>query len=337
MVLNGANATPVSGEQMRYRLFGHTIASNRPLSSWLPVTSNPPDLTISFVTQPPFEWNPDHTAPVFSGRRKSEDGKSILTLFALDACKVIRFLEFADFYLWPDRLVCCLRQDVPSHVINVFLFANVLPFWLELKGFVTIHASAVNISGKAVAFLAHRQNGKSTLAASILQDGSSLLTDDVLPLRVKDGSYWAYPGYPAMRLWPNEAEHFLTEYEHLERVHPEFTKLYVPVGDDQFGPFCDHSCPMERFYILERREASDLPAGLEIKPVSHRDAVIELLRYSFITRLAEAVGLAADRFDIISGLVQQVPVRRLIYPSGYEYLPQIRLAILNDLSANNRG
>jgi hypothetical protein len=134
-------------------------------------------------------------------------------------------------------------------------------------------------------------------------------------------------------MWPNEAEHFLTEYEHLERVHPEFSKRYVPVGEDQFGLFCDHPCPLGRIYLLERREASDLPAGLEIRAVSHRDAVIETLRYSFITRLSEAVGLAPARFNFISGLVQKVPVRRLIYPSGYEYLPQVRLSILNDLTA----
>jgi hypothetical protein len=329
------------GELKRYRLFGHTLASNRPLASWLPISFDPPDLTISFASQAPVEWNPANTAPVFSSLRKSEEGKSILSLYTLDTCQVIRFLEFADFYLWPDRLVCRQHESAPSHLIQSFLFANVLPFWLELKGFVTIHASAVNISGNAIAFLAHSRNGKSTLAASLVREGSSFLTDDVLPIRPQDGAhpggqdgiYWAYPGYPAMRMWPDEAEHFLTEYEHLERVHPEFTKRYIPVGDEQFGQFCDHPCPLERVYLLERREASNLPTGLEIKHVSHRDAVIEILRYTFITRLAEAVGLAADRFDIISGLVQKVPVRRLVYPSGYEYLPLIRLSILRDLSA----
>jgi hypothetical protein len=289
-------------------------------------------LTISFVTQAPIEWKPANTIPAFSSQMKTDEGKSILTLFSLGTCKMIRFLEYADFYLWPEQLVCRLHESAPSHLIQSFLFANVLPFWLELKGFVTLHASAVNISGKAIAFLAHSRNGKSTLAASLVREGFPLLTDDVLPLRLKESVYLAYPGYPAMRMWPDEAEHFLTEYEHLERVHPELSKRYVPVGDDQFGQFCDHPCLLERIYILERRETSDLPAGLEMKRVSHRDALIELLRYSFITRLAEAAGLAADRFDFFSGLVQKAPVRRLIYPSGYEHLPEIRRSIHSDLS-----
>ena len=341
MVLNDSNEEiGERGQLRRYRLFGHTIASTRPLASWLPPSFDPPDLTISFVSQAPIEWNPADTVPAFLSQMKTDEGKSILTLYTLGTCKVIRLLEYADFYLWPERLVCRLHEEAPTHLIRSFLFTNVLPFWLELKGYVTIHASAVNISGNAIAFLAHSRNGKSTLAASLVSEGFPLLSDDVLPIRpqaglhpgVQDRSYWASPGYPAMRMWPGEAEHFLAEYEHLERVHPELSKRYVPVGDDQFGPFCNHPCPLERIYILERRETSDLPASFEMKRVSHRDALIELLRYSFITRLAEAVGLAADRFDFFSSLVQKVPVHHLIYPSGYEHLPEIRQSILSDLS-----
>ena len=318
MVLNPGNAADQVEELRRYRLFGHTFASNRPLASWLPPSPDPADLVISFVSEPPVDWDPADATPVFSSRSKSEDGRSILVLYILGACKVIRFLEFADFYLWPDRLVCRVDDRAPAHLIRNFLLANVLPFWLELKGFITIHGSAVNISGQAVAFLAHSHNGKSTLAASLLQSGYALLTDDVLPLRVQDGIYWAYPGYPAMRMWPDEADHFLTEYEHLERVHPDLDKRYVPVGNGYFGLFCDQPVPLGRIYILERRGADDLQAEPEIQHIPHREALIELLRYSFITRLSEAVGLAGDRFGSLSGLVRVIPVRRLIYPSGYE-------------------
>jgi len=333
MVLNDSNEEiGERGQLRRYRLFGHTIASTRPLASWLPPSFDPPDLTISFVSQAPIEWNPADAVPVFSSQMKTDEGKSVLVLYILGTCNLIRFLEYADFYLWPDRLVCCLHESAPAYLIRNFMLANVLPFWLELKGYVTIHASAVNISGNAIAFLAHSRNGKSTLAASLVREGFPLLTDDVLPLCLEDGIYWAYPGYPAVRMWPDEAKHFLTEYEHLERVHPEITKRYVPVGDGQLGPFCDHPCPLERIYLLERRETSDSPAGPELKRVSHRDALIELLRYSFITRLAEAAGLAAGRFDFFSSLAQKVPVSRLIYPSGYEHLPQVWQEILSDLS-----
>jgi hypothetical protein len=318
------------GEQMRYRLFGHTLASDRPLSGWLPASSEAPDLILSFVTHPPVEWDPVRTAPAYISPIKSQDGKSLLSLYRLGSCEVMSFADQADYYLWPERLICHLRQAVPSHLLNVQLLSSVLPFWLELRGYVTIHASAVNLAGKAVGLIAHSRDGKSTLAAALLRDGCSLLTDDVLPLSRRVGGYWANPGYPAMRMWPDEAEHFTNHYEELERVHPDFTKRYVPVSEQDFGLFCDRPCPLGQIYILERREAAELVEGPRIKPVSNRQAVIELLRYSFVTRLSQAVGLAPDRFNFFAGLVGEVPVRRLVYPSGYEYLPQVRQAILAD-------
>ena len=330
MVLDSPNLSDHPIEWARYYAFGQTLATNGHLANWLPESTHNPDLTLSFAAEPPLEWNPALSEPIFSSRSKSEDGRSVLTLYRLESCQVMRFAAMADFYIWSDRVVCVQQQIVPPHLMNTFLFANVLPFWLEIRGYLTLHASAVNLSGAAVAFIGHSQNGKSTLAGAFLQEGYPLLSDDVLPLGTKADSFWAYPGYAAMRMWPEEAEHFLAHHEDLERVHPEFTKRYVPVGEDKFGAFHNHACPLNRIYILERQEASNLPNGVEIKSVSHRDAMIELLRYSFVTRLAEAAGLAPDRFTFLAGLAQDIPLRRLIYPNGYEYLPQVRQAILAD-------
>lgn len=313
-----------------FRAFGLTIACNRPLPGWLPHAAGSPDLTLSFSSTQPLEWDLAQPKIAYSGRNKDQQGKSILTIYLLETCLVMRFLGMADFYIWRDRVVCYEQQDVPAHTMNSLLFANVLPFWLELNGFVTIHASAICVADQAIAFIAHSRNGKSALAASMLQEGCSLLTDDVLPVIRREAGVWAYPGYPAMRLWPSEAEHFLVDYEELELVHPEFSKRYVPMKEVGFGDFCDHPRPLGRIYILERREASDLPDGLTIKSVSHRDAMIELLRYTFVTSQAEAVGLAPERFDFLARLAQSVPVRRLIYPSGHEYLSQVCRAILTD-------
>ncbi len=53
-------------------------------------------------------------------------------------------------------------------------------------------------------------SGKSSLAASFMQNGHPLLTGDILPLEQNtDGAFFARPGYPIMRMWPEEALRFL--------------------------------------------------------------------------------------------------------------------------------
>lgn len=335
MVLNPMEDPAAASGWVSFRAFGHTIRCNRPAPGWLPAAAGAPDLTISFTSAPPFDWQPAQYPPVFLSQTKNPRGQSTLSLYRLETCWVMQFLERADCYIWPERVICCLQPDLPDHVLNVLLLTNLLPFWLELKGFVTLHASAVNLSGHAVAFIGHSHHGKSTLAASMLQQGYSLLTDDVLPVIAQDAAYLAYPGFPSMRMWPGETEHFLDRVDDLERVHPQFTKRQVPLEQTKIGAFSDQPAWLKRVYILDRRDPSELPAGPQIQSVSHRNAVIELLRYSFVTRLAEAAGLLPQRFQLLTGLVQQVPLSRLIYPSGYPYLPQIRQAILVDLSVSS--
>ena len=94
------------------------------------------------------------------------------------------------------------------------------------------------------------------------------------------------------------------------------------------GSFHGSSLPLARLYLPERRE-DDRP--IEIREISPRDAFIELVRHSFSPNLVEAAGLQAGRTEIFARLVTRVPVRRLLYPSGFEHLERVAETILRDL------
>jgi hypothetical protein len=135
-------------------------------------------------------------------------------------------------------------------------------------------------------------------------------------------------------MWPTTAEHFLgPSYGELELVHPDYSKLSIPIGHGGFGAFCATAKPLACLYLPERDDPADSAGDVQITPISPRDGVIELLRYSFSPQIAEALGLAGRRLDIFTKLVQQVPLRRLRYPSGLDRLPQTREAVLADLNA----
>jgi len=162
----------------------------------------------------------------------------------------------------------------------------------------------------------------------LLQAGQALLSDDLLPIEARDGSFLGRPGYPQMRMWPDEATHFLGGFERLPVVHPELSKRRVPVGPGGLGTFHDSPLPLACIYLLERRAEAE---PLELRNLSPQDALIELLRQSFTPLLVEAAGLQPSRFDLLSRLVLAVPVKRLRYPSGFDRLPRVAEAVRLDL------
>jgi hypothetical protein len=237
----------------------------------------------------------------------------------------------ADFYIQPEQIACHLQDPDFAQLTEIRLLGPVLSYWLERRGIPTLHASAVAVDGQAVAFISHHGGGKSGLAAGMMRAGYPLLTDDILPVEEKDGILLGRPGYPQMRMWPDEGAHFVERFEELPLVHPELSKRRVPVGPGGFGAFHDSALPLAAIFLAARRGPEEAGSGVEILPLSSMEAVIELVRHSFSPHLVEAAGLQPARLDLFAHLVKQVPVRRLVYPSGFEHLPRVVEAILGTL------
>jgi len=215
-------------------------------------------------------------------------------------------------------------------LVEIRLLGPVLSYWMERLGLLALHASAVGIGQRAIGFLASHGGGKSGLAAGLMRYGHPLLTDDILPVEERDGTFFGRPGYPQMRMWPDAAAHFLGDWEELPLVLPEIAKRRVPVGpalEGGFGSFHPDSLPITALYVPERRQ--DGP--IEIREVLRSEGLLELVRHSFSPRLVEAAGLQPRRFDLFARLVQRVPIRRLVYPSGFHRLPEVAEAVLRDL------
>jgi len=247
----------------------------------------------------------------------------------MDGCEILSFPRIADFYLWPGRIAAHVPAPENLHLVELQLLGPVLAYWLERRARFVLHASAVVLGGRAAAFVGRQGDGKSGLAAALLRIGASLLSDDVVPLEIRGEETLVHPGFPQMRMWPDEAACFLERFEHLPRVHPTLTKRWVPVGPDGLGAFEGDAVPLGCLYLLDRRPEADAP--LEIRTLSPRDAVIELLRHSFTPLLVEAAGLQPARLDLVARLVLQIPVKRLRYPSGFALLGRVAAAVRNDL------
>ena len=257
--------------------------------------------------------------PVYRSPYLLGDGESISRLYCLEHFEALCFSGSTDFYLQQGTIVGHLLDPALDFLVEIRLLGPVLSYWLERQGIPTLHASAVAVDKRAIAFLSSHGGGKTGLAAAMMCAGFPLLTDDVLPIEESGGRFLGRPGYPQMRMWADEAEYFLGRFEDLPLVHPAVTKRKVAIGSGGFGAFHDAALPLTCIYLPERVAKGPI----EIQEISPRDALIELVRHSFSPHLVEAVGLQPARLDLFARLVMQVPVRRLRYPSGFERLPEV--------------
>lgn len=320
--MTGQTAT-VGQTTPRRRLFALTLSSRLPLAV-LPPSDAPPDLFVehstgAFILAEPFfrsaarEGRPPDLSVGWTGGRLH-----------------MRFAEGVDFRLGSGRVEVRMAEETLLRQAEVRLLGPVIGLWMEARGWPVLHASAVEIDGGAVAFLAGNGGGKSTLAAACVAAGHRLLSDDLLALAPAGDGFAARPSYPALRFWPRQAQELGVEPAGLPSVHPSVDKRWVPVGALAGGGFCGEPCPLAHV-VLPVRGAEARP---QLEPVPPAAAVATLLAHGFLPRTVEAAGWQEARFDKLCRLAASVPLHRFSYPEGVERLPQVVAALVEGLRAH---
>jgi hypothetical protein len=87
--------------------------------------------------------------------------------------------------------------------------------------------------------------------------------------------------------------------------------------------FCNEARPLRRIYSLGEGDAGTL----EFTPLGPGEALIELVRHSFLMDIEEP-DMLARHFDRLARLVNRTCFYRLDYPRRYEALAQVRQAII---------
>jgi hypothetical protein len=295
-----------------FRIYGLNLASDFPFAHRLSPSEGIPDLIFTGSSSPTPVGAEDGVR-LYSSPWRDEAGESLAHLDRFPGCDRLRFPGTADFYLEPGEIRGHLLDPGQRDLMELRLLGPVLSYWLERLGIAALHASAVRLEHGAAGFVSQSGGGKSSLAAALVRSGAPLLSDDILPIEERGGTFLARPGFPQMRLEP-EGARLLGDDRGLRAVSPDDTKLHVPVDAFQAS-----AIPLAALFVLDRR-----PSGpINIQPLARSEAVIELVRHSFSPYLVEAVGLQPHRLELFARLVRQVPVLRLSYPDGLEHLPRI--------------
>ena len=249
-----------------------------------------------------------------------------------DGSTYARWRSVGEFLVSGDgSCIVCRQFDVATtESFHVYLLGQALSFAMVKSGLEPFHGTVVVIEGEAVAFLGGSGFGKSSLAASFLEAGHQILTDDVLLFQVNPGGVFAFPGPPRIKLDPKTARHFLGDAVAGVRMNRETEKLILPLTAKQGY---SAAVPVKAIYILngcgprEFFENRDIRVG----PLPARQAFLEMLANTFNTRILDANRLERQIHETAL-LVNFARVRKLWFPRIWAQLPAVREVIMSDLN-----
>jgi hypothetical protein len=257
------------------------------------------------------------------------DGSPWTRFYRLSSGYLLRFPGLADFRVASDgsRVTCVPTLDAPGATIQHLYLNQVLPLVLGMQGKLVCHASAVEVGGGAVAFVAESGRGKSTLAAAFATRGDGFLTDEGLVLEATAGGYQVMPSHPSLRLW-EDSQAALVPSGTPTAPPVSFTSKARFLAGDQL-PFCAEPRLLRRVYFLGDGSA---PA-ITFERLTAAEALVELVKASFLLDIEEKPRLASH-FDQVATLAREPIHFRLDYPRRYEDLPAVRQAIIDHAAAS---
>jgi hypothetical protein len=210
----------------------------------------------------------------------------------------------------------CPGPDPSLDAARLDFLGRVLAAALHQQGFLCLHASAIALPGCAIAFVAPKFHGKSTLALALVSAGARLVTDDTLPVALGP-PVLALPGVHQLRLWEDSARQVGPLRGSVGRG-PGGKLLLTNLKEDQ----CLGSpVPLDAVYLLSPNPAA-ARESVRRRRVTATRATLALVRNAKLGPLlvrSEAITL----FDRAATLAQSVPVYTLKLDGGFTRLHEV--------------
>lgn len=317
----------------QYRVYGLSLVSDTPLPELNPGYDNidpkSPEVRVKYLGRHESLPSSPHWLPLWT----LPSGEPWLSCAKYEGGYLLRFPNLADFSVDDEgEIIRVAASETPADTLRHLLLDQVLPLVLNLKGCESLHATAVLTPMGVCAFAGPTGVGKSTLAASFLQAGYAVLSDDCLVLKEEGAQILALPAYPGLRLWEDTIEALSEDlYRFFPVAHYTSKKRLVPLRHSDTFLLDPH--PLARIYFLVQRNETEKESRFVhpvIERLSCRDGFMELIQFAFRLDVRDRAMLLRQ-FHFVEEVITRVPVRRLRIPNAFSSLPAVRQAIFSDL------
>jgi hypothetical protein len=319
-------------------LYGLRAWSNVPLPWCTEVAEGPPDLRIYLgpsgpVGMPP----PEGDAPLWYASPFVDEAGNPAAMIrrSPDGILHLTYSDGSTFHVDPDGREVRACWDAPEREQSTlaYLLGPVLGWVLRLRGITCLHASALEVGGRALLLVGSEGAGKSTTAAALLQRGHAVLSDDVAPLSGRGDTFWISPGLPRLLLRAESAFALWGDGGAAPPLFPGSDKGYV----DSSAPFfrhCGRALPLGGVYFLESRVAGlDRP---RIERVTGAAGLSRLAANAFANRVPNPAMLRAD-FERFGRLLNNYPVKLVTARDDLRGLDELCAALVEDFLSELKG
>jgi hypothetical protein len=219
------------------------------------------------------------------------------------------YFDGVQFWLEPQGTKVWAVWPAPLSIEDVatYLLGPVLGLLLRLRGVPCLHASAVAFRKFAVAFAGAEGAGKSTTAAALASRGRAVISDDIVALVEREGSFFVLPAYPYLSLWPESVKLLYGAEKELPSFSFNYDKRQLQLKENHLR-FEETPMPLGAVYLLGKRVAD--PAAPFVETLTPQEVLVALVANSYATNLLDKE-MRAREFELLGRLVKTVPVWRL--------------------------
>jgi hypothetical protein len=206
----------------------------------------------------------------------------------------------------PDCTVTVELAENPDIVLlRLFLFGSVMGLICHQRGLLPLHASAVAVGNRAIAFCGPPGMGKSTLAAFCVDAGARLVADDILVVTTdRENGVIAKPGMPKVKLWRDALDVLGRATDGLVRDWARSEKFHVHAGQH----IVTEPVRLEHILVLDAND--DAGIGLTT-PLAGASAVSELIQNTYRAEYLDIAHRRAAHFAECARLSRLTKVTRL--------------------------
>ncbi|ASK63711.1 aldolase [Virgibacillus phasianinus] len=295
-----------------YKAFGLSISSDIPLSE-LPQTNTEEKLADIFIRYANLSeiWS-----DLSEGNRYFVVKKDFV-LFHIPDIAIFLIQKGKEILVSP---IDGFKEDQ----IRLYVLGTCMGALLMQREVLPLHGSALMIDGKAYAIVGNSGAGKSTLASVFLKRGYRLLSDDVIPVTLREDNLpIVTPAYPQQKLWIESLDQFGMDSRSFRPIFNRETKFAVPVPEQ----FATEPVPLAGVFELNKTDNDEI----EIHPIKNLGKLHTLFNHTYRNFLINRLGLLEWHFSTTASIVNQIILYQIKRPDSYFSANELADLILNKI------